>query len=50
MANKRVADFYPLKKIKFSNLFPSYNEYEQKVKDAKKKVKISGVSSKTNSS
>jgi len=43
MANKRVADFYPLMKIKFSNLFPSYNEYQTKVKDAKKKVKINNI-------
>jgi hypothetical protein len=40
IANKRVADFYPLKNIKFSNLFPIYNEYQTKMKNAKKKVKI----------
>ena len=40
MANKRVADFYPLKNLKFSNLFPLVNEYQTKAKEAKNKVKI----------
>jgi len=40
IANKRVADFYPLRSIKFSNLFPAYNQYETYMKKAKKKVKI----------
>ena len=35
-----MADFYPLRNIKFKNLFPSYNQYQKKVKNAKKKVVV----------
>ena len=40
IGNKRINDFYPLRNIKFINLFPGYNEYLTKAKKAKKKVKI----------
>jgi len=35
MANKRVADFYPLKNLTFLHLFPSVNEYQTKAKEVK---------------